>query len=87
MRAAFCCLFFLFAAIGLGTAATASPITAPPAAALDSAPLVLVRGGCGRHFHPVVWRDRWGRRHRRCVPNRPWGPPPPRYPYPYYYYR
>ena len=86
MRAAFCCLFFLFAAIGLGASASASPIAAPPAAAPDTAPLVLVRGGCGRHFHPVVWRDRWGRRHRRCVPNRRWGPPPPPL-YPYYYYR
>ncbi|HJU20208.1 MAG TPA: hypothetical protein VJ770_27455 [Stellaceae bacterium] len=35
-----------------------------------AAPLQLVAGGCGIGFHRQGWRDRYGRWHVRCVPNR-----------------
>jgi hypothetical protein len=35
-----------------------------------AAPLHLVAGGCGLGFHRQGWRDRYGRWHVRCVPNR-----------------
>ncbi|MGH7040329.1 MAG: hypothetical protein ACREFK_05955 [Stellaceae bacterium] len=55
-----------------GIPAVAAPhFAAPNPAQLGTAGLfVLVRGGCGVGFHQYRWRDRYGRWHVRCVPNR-----------------
>jgi hypothetical protein len=68
----------LVAATGFLTvsvAAQAAP-TAPIAGLIGPAPqIVEIAGGCGPGFHPAWWRDRWGRGHRRCVPNYGYGRP------------
>jgi hypothetical protein len=56
----------------LPNAVRAAPVIGGDQSAASSAPIVEVRGGCGPGFHPAWWRDRWGRPHRRCVPNRGW---------------
>lgn len=55
-----------------GGSAVAAPHFASPTPARPdiAAPLVLVRGGCGIGFHRQGWRDRYGRWHVRCAPNR-----------------
>jgi hypothetical protein len=85
MRATVLAAAAIFGLLALPATSQAAPAAIGHPSASGAAPLVLVRGGCGPGFHPVVWRDRWGRLHRQCVPNRRWGPPPPRYPYNYYY--
>ena len=71
MRAALIGLVAVFGVAMLPVAGQASP--AAPAGLLGPAPqIVEIAGGCGRGFHPGWWRDRWGRPHRRCVPNRRW---------------
>jgi peptidoglycan/LPS O-acetylase OafA/YrhL len=58
----------------LGLMALPAPVQAAPAAlhglALSTPAIELVAGGCGAGWHPQRWRDRWGKWHRRCVPNR-----------------
>lgn len=62
---------FAAALLAGGSAVAAPQFAAPAQTALDTAaPLVLVRGGCGIGFHRQGWRDRYGRWHVRCVPNR-----------------
>jgi hypothetical protein len=53
-----------------GSASAAPQLAAPQHAPAIAAPLHLVRGGCGIGFHRYRWRDRYGRWHVRCVPNR-----------------
>ena len=55
-----------------GGSASATPQFAPATRTelAAAAPLALVRGGCGLGFHQYRWRDRFGRWHVRCVPNR-----------------
>jgi hypothetical protein len=57
-----------------GLVALPAPVRAAPTAPHDiavAAPaIVLVRDGCGPGWHAQGRRDRWGRWHRRCVPNR-----------------
>jgi hypothetical protein len=33
-------------------------------------PIEMVREGCGEGWHLASWRDRWGKWHRHCAPNR-----------------
>jgi peptidoglycan/LPS O-acetylase OafA/YrhL len=58
----------------VGLLAMPAGVQAMPAAPHDlgiGSPLVeLVRDGCGAGWHARRWQDRWGRWHRRCVPNR-----------------
>ena len=49
----------------------AAPL-APNHSAVAAPGVILVRDGCGPGWHARWWRDRWGRPHRRCVPNRRW---------------
>ena len=69
MRAAAIALVAVF-----GVMALSAPVRAAPAAlhdlALGAPSIELVRDGCGPGWHAQGWRDRWGRWHRRCVPNR-----------------
>jgi hypothetical protein len=70
-------LSILALAAAFGLMAAPSLSSAAPAFGADlgvtsPAPIVQVRGGCGPGFHPAWWRDRGGRPHRRCVPNRRW---------------
>lgn len=60
------------AALLAGGSAVAAPQFAAPNRTGSSvtASLVLVRGGCGIGFHRQGWRDRYGRWHVRCAPNR-----------------
>jgi hypothetical protein len=65
---------FVASIAALGLIATASAARAVPVVIHDSvttapAGIIEVRGGCGPGWHPVGWQDRWGRWHRRCVPN------------------
>ena len=57
-----------------GLMALPAPVQAAPAVLHDlvlGAPAIeWVAGGCGAGWHPQKWRDRWGNKHRRCVPNR-----------------
>lgn len=65
----------LVAAVGLTTvpaAVQAAPVIGGNPVVTATAPVIQVRGGCGPGFHPAGWRDRWGRWHPRCVPNRRW---------------
>jgi hypothetical protein len=62
-------------AVGLllagGSASAAPQFTMPNETAIGTASsLHLVAGGCGIGFHRQSWRDRYGRWHVRCVPNR-----------------
>jgi hypothetical protein len=45
-------------------------VSAPAGVSSASPEFMLVRGGCGLGWHRQAWRDRYGRRHVRCVPNR-----------------
>ena len=71
MRAAVLALVAAFGLMALAAPAQAVP-TAPQDLAVSApAPnILLVRGGCGAGWHPNSWRDRWGKWHRRCFPNR-----------------
>jgi hypothetical protein len=52
-----------------GQAAPTAP--AQPSEVKTTAPeFTLVRGGCGLRWHRQRWRDRYGRLHVHCVPNR-----------------
>jgi hypothetical protein len=62
-------------AVGLllagGSAVAAPQFATPNQTELGTASsLHLVAGGCGPGFHRQGWRDRYGRWHVRCVPNR-----------------
>ena len=57
-----------------GLMALPAPVEAAPAAlhglAQIAPPIELVRDACGAGWHLASWRDRWGKWHRECVPNR-----------------
>jgi hypothetical protein len=54
-----------------GPASAAPQFAMPQRSELGTAaPLRLAAGGCGIGFHRQRWRDRYGRWHLRCVPNR-----------------
>ena len=55
--------------MGLPAATEAAP-AAPHETTVGASQPTLIRDGCGRGWHARWWRDRWGRPHRRCVPNR-----------------
>ena len=89
MRAIALVLITAFSLMAVPAIAQAAPI-APSLATAAAAPEALqVRDGCGRGFYLRRWQDRWGRWHRRCVPQRGWDRPrPPRHGGPGgYYYR
>jgi hypothetical protein len=68
MRTALLAAIASLGLLGMPVASHAAP--AMPQAVVNShADIVQVRGGCGRGWHQQSWRDRWGRWHRRCVPN------------------
>jgi hypothetical protein len=72
MRVAVLALSAAFVLMTVPAAVRAAPIVGGDPVLASPAPIVQVRGGCGPGFHPAWWRDRWGRPHRRCVPNRGW---------------
>ena len=68
MRTLGLALIVMFGLFALAPTVQASPV--PPKDVAGGSALVLVRGGCGPGWHPQVWQGRYGRWHRRCVPNR-----------------
>ncbi|HEX3863707.1 MAG TPA: hypothetical protein VHY35_18655 [Stellaceae bacterium] len=71
MRSLVVASFAAVALMALPVSVRAAP-TAPQGlvTVAPSSNIILARGGCGPGRHPQGWRDRWGRWHRHCVPNR-----------------
>ncbi|HZU88197.1 MAG TPA: hypothetical protein VE993_02970 [Stellaceae bacterium] len=70
-------MHIVLAVLAAGLLLAGGPASATPHFAMSNqtelgaaASLHLVRGGCGLGFHRQGWRDRYGRWHVRCVPNR-----------------
>ena len=70
MRVAVLALVTAFGFLTVSAAVQAAPVIGGDPSVAAPAPIIEVRGGCGPGFHPAGWRDRWGRWHPRCAPNR-----------------